>query len=151
VIDEIGSNLGVLSRESALALAKEKEIDLIEIAPAANPPVAKLIAFDKFRYQREKEMKKQRLAQKSAEMKQIWIGPKTAQNDLLVKSRQIEKFLDEGSAVEIRMRLKGREKKNKEWARQKLAEFLKMITLQYKVLNETKAKSPELKVQIRKV
>jgi hypothetical protein len=49
------------------------------------------------------------------------------------------------------MRLKGREKKNKEWARQKLAEFLKMITLQYKVLNEEKAKSPELKVQIRKV
>ncbi len=150
MIDETGENLGVFGRESALALAKEKGIDLIEIAPTANPPVAKLIAFDKFRYQREKEMKRQRLAQKSAEMKQVWIGPKTAQNDLLVKSRQIEKFLDEGSAVEIRMRLRGREKRNKEWARQKLAEFLKMITLQYKVLSEERAKSPELKVQIRK-
>ncbi len=151
MIGETGENLGVIGRDQALALAKEKGIDLIEIAPTANPPVAKLIAFDKFRYQREKEIKKQRLAQKSAEMKQIWIGPKTAQNDLLVKSRQIEKFLEEGSAVEIRMRLRGREKRNKDWARQKLAEFLKMITLQYKVLSEEKAKSPELKVQIRKV
>ncbi|MCL5733888.1 MAG: translation initiation factor IF-3, partial [Patescibacteria group bacterium] len=124
--------------------------DLIEIAPKANPPVAKLIAFDKYRYQKEKELKKQRLAQKSAEMKQIWIGPKTAQNDLMVKARQIEKFMEEGSAVEIRMRLRGREKGNKEWARQKLAEFLKMITLQYKVLNEEKKKSQDLQIQIRK-
>ena len=83
-------------------------------------------------------------------MKQIWIGPKTAQNDLMVKARQIEKFMEEGSAVEIRMRLRGREKGNKEWARQKLAEFLKMITLQYKVLNEEKKKSPDLQIQIRK-
>ena len=64
IIDEAGNNLGVMPLEAALKLSIEKELDLIEIAPTAKPPVAKIISYDKFRYQKEKELRKQKAVQK---------------------------------------------------------------------------------------
>lgn len=136
VIDERGENLGIMSREKALALAKERNIDLIEIVPQANPPVARLMSFDKYRYVKGKEEKKERLAQKSSGLKHVQISPRAAQNDLLIKARQLEEFLSEGHPVEIRVRLRGREKGNKPWAFQKLQEFLKMVSVEYKIVSE---------------
>ena len=131
-----GENLGVMTREKALALARPDEgLDLIEIAPSAKPPVARLMSFDKYRYEQEKAEKKERLAKKSAGLKQIQISARAAMNDLLVKLRKLEEFLNEGHQVEIQMRLRGREKGNKDWARQKLVGFLKMITGEYKILS----------------
>lgn len=149
MIDQGGKNLGVLKREDALALAKpDSGIDLIEIAPGARPPVARLMSFDKYRYEREKQEKKERLAQKAGGSKQVQISAKAAINDLQVKVRLLEKFLAEGYQVEIQMRLRGREKYNKDWARQKLNEFLKMITVEYKVLSEPKFGGRGMLVQI---
>lgn len=133
MVDEQGENLGVMTRESALQKAKDAGLDLIEIAPQANPPVAKIIGFDKFRYQQEKEEKKKRQAQKTKELKQVRITPRAAQNDLQVKLRKIEEFLNEGHKVEISVFLRGREKGNKEWGLNKLNEFLKMITTPHQV------------------
>jgi len=134
VIDEAGSHLGVMSREAALTLAKEKNLDLIEIAPTAKPPVAQIINFDKFRYQKEKEFKKQRLAQKKiAELKQVRISPRAALNDLGVKAGLAEKFLQAGHKVEILLILRGREKENKDWGLFKLQEFLKIIKIPHKI------------------
>lgn len=116
VIDEQGKNLGVLKREDALGLAKEKGLDLIEIAATASPPVARIMSFDKFRYLKEKEDKKQKQAQKTKELKQVRITPRAAGNDLQVKARMADKFLQDGHRVQINLFLRGREKFNKTWS-----------------------------------
>ncbi|PIR72796.1 MAG: translation initiation factor IF-3, partial [Candidatus Nealsonbacteria bacterium CG10_big_fil_rev_8_21_14_0_10_36_23] len=130
VVDETGENLGVMPLEAALKLAMEKGLDLIEIAPMVKPPVARIISFDKFRYQKEKELKKQKATQKTSELKQIQITAKSAKNDLETRVKRINEFLEEENKVEIMLVLKGREKYNREWARYKLNEFLKMITVE---------------------
>lgn len=133
VVDETGQNLGVMSREQALAAARERGVDLVEIAAVAKPPVAKLISFDKFRYQKEKEEKKQKAAQKSGELKQIRITPRAADNDLQVKIKKTEEFLAAGYKVEIGIFLRGREKGNKDWALNKLKNFLSLIKTPHNV------------------
>ncbi len=151
VIDETGKNLGVLKREEAIALAKpETGLDLIEIAPTAKPPVARLMSYDKYRYEAAKLARKERLSQKGGGLKHVQISARAAANDLQIKVRQLEKFLAEGHQVEIQMRLRGREKYNKDWARQKLAEFLKMITVEYKALNEPRFGGQGMNMQIAK-
>ncbi|MBI5401366.1 translation initiation factor IF-3, partial [Candidatus Wolfebacteria bacterium] len=131
VVDENGENVGVLPLDAALKLAKEKGLDLIEIAPTVKPPVAKIMSFDKFRYQKEKELKKQKAAQKTGELKQVQITVKSAKNDLEVRIKKIDEFFKEGHKVEIVLKLFGREKANKDWARFKLEEFLKMLPFEY--------------------
>lgn len=131
VLDEAGKNLGVIAREQALAMSLEKGLDLIEIAPTAKPPVARIMSFDKYRYEEEKRWKKERASRKSQEMKQVQIGVKTAANDLELKRKKVEEFLNEGHPVTIAMVLRGREKANRDWAKQKLYDFLKMITVEH--------------------
>ncbi len=134
----------------ALKLANEKGVDVIEVVPGATPPVTKLISYDKYRYQKEKEQKKERLGQKTAGLKQIQISARAAQNDLLIKVHQLEKFLNEGHPIEINMRLRGREKYNRDWARQKLEAFLKMIPVEYKIVSEPKFGGRGMLVQVAK-
>lgn len=122
-----------------MALAEEKQIDLIEVNPDAKPPVVRLVSFDKYRYQKEKEDKKGRRTQKSSGLKQIRISARAAQNDLLTRIRKLEEFLNSGHQVEIVMKLRGREKRNKSWALKKMEEFLKMITIEYKIIALPKA------------
>jgi translation initiation factor IF-3 len=151
IIDEKGENLGVLSREKALALARPSEgIDLIEISPNAKPPVARLMSYDKFRYEEEKREKKERLAQKSVGMKHVQITARAAANDLMIKVRAVETFFAEGHPVEINLRLRGREKGKKDWAMEKLHAFLKMIPVEYKQLTQPKFTGNGPGVQIAK-
>lgn len=117
--------------KDALAAAVAKEMDLILIVPNANPPVAKITNFDKFRYERDKELKKQRQAQKTPEMKQIQISLREAKNDLLTKIKRLEKFMEAGHKIEIMLTLRGREKGMNDYAKTKLQEFLEMITTPY--------------------
>lgn len=128
---ESGENVGVLNLEDALGLAKSKGVDLIEVAPNATPPVARIMAFDKFRYQKEKEERKQRKAQQVKDLKQIRISPRAAAHDLELKIKQAEEFLSDGHRVEVNLRLIGREKYNKNWGLQKLNDFLKLIKVPY--------------------
>ncbi len=128
-------NLGVMPREQAIALARPEEgLDLIEVVPTAKPPVVRLMSFDKYRYEQGKKEKKERLAQKTAGLKHVQISARAAKNDLMIKIRQLEGFLAEGYAIEIQMRLRGREKGKRDWAHQKIEEFMKMITTEYKVI-----------------
>ena len=151
VIGEKGENLGVMSRADALALARPDEaVDLIEISGTAKPPVVRLMNYDKFRYEEEKRIKKERLAQKSAAMKVVQISAKAAKNDLMVKVRQVEKFFAEGHPVEVNMRLRGREKRNKDWAMEKLHEFLTLLPVEYKKLTEAKFLGNGPAIQIAK-
>ena len=142
--------MGIMPREAALKLAEERGLDLIEIAPTAKPPVVKIISFDKFRYQKEKESRKQRASQKVSELKQIRISPREALNDLQIQRKKVDKFLEQGHKVEIMLWLRGREKYNRDWAYQKLNEFSKIITTEYMVINGPKFGGRGLIVQIVK-
>jgi len=149
VVDDIGNNIGVMTRDQALELAAQKGLDLVEISPTANPPVAKIISFDKFRYQQEKEFKKH--AQKpTGGFKQIRISVRAAENDFKIKVKKLEEFLEEGDKVEVMMVLRGREKYNQEWARKKFAEFLKLITAEHQITMPIKPGGKGLVMQIQK-
>lgn len=141
----------MLAREKALALVRPADgIDLIEISPNAKPPVVRLMSYDKFRYEEAKREKKERLAQKGGGLKRVQISARAAQNDLMIKMKQLEKFLAEGHQVEIHLRLRGREKGNKDWARQKLEEFMKAIPVEFKRLSEPRFGGYGLSVQVAK-
>ena len=127
VIDETGKNLGVMTKDDALKIAVERGLDLIEVTASATPPIARIMSFDKFRYEQEKKLKKQRAAQKSSGLKEVQISVKEARHDLDMKVKRIEEFFVGGHPVVISMRLRGREKANKDWALGKLKEFLTII------------------------
>ncbi|MFA5052658.1 MAG: translation initiation factor IF-3 [Parcubacteria group bacterium] len=152
VIGENGENFGVLSRDVALKIAEEKNLDLIEVSATANPPVARIGNYDKFRYQKEKELKKEMQAKAKGkdDMKQVRIGLGSARNDLLIKARKIDEFLKEGYKVEILLKLRGREKANKDWALEKLNDFLGLITENFRVMASPKAGGTGFTVQINK-
>lgn len=134
VINEQEENLGVLKLSDALKMASEKGLDLVEINGAAVPPITKVIAYDKFRYQQEKKEKKQKATQRAGSgSKQVQISIREAKNDLMMKIGRIAEFLSEGHPVEILLQLRGREKGNMQFARQKMNEFLTMITVPYKI------------------
>ena len=105
------------------------------------------MGFDKFRYERSKELKKQR-AQKAPEIKRVQISPRTAKNDLLIQLKKLEKFLAASHVVEIQLVLRGREKANKEWAQLKLEEFMAMIEAPHKVTGSVKTGGRGMLVQI---
>jgi len=136
-----------MKTDDALKLAQERELDLILISPNASPPVARVMNFDKYRYERSKELKKQK-AQKAPDTKRVQISPRTAKNDLMVQLKKLEKFLTAGHRVEIQLTLRGREKANKEWARVKLEEFMAMIETPHKVTSDVKSGGRGMLVQI---
>lgn len=150
IIDEAGQNLGIMPLETALRLAQEKGLDLIEIVPAANPPIAKIISFDKFRYQKEKELKKQKAGQKVSELKRVQISARAGYHDLETKAKKIDEFISNGNKVEIMLVLRGREKYNRDWARLKLKEFLQIIKIEYKITMEPKFMGKGIIMQIIK-
>ena len=135
VLDEKGENVGVMSKNKALELAVEKGLDLIEVAPLAKPPVARIMSFDKFRYEAEKKLKEERAKQKNRDPKQVQISVRAAKNDLALKARKVDEFLEEGYPVVIAMTLRGREKGNKDWAKMKMEEFKKIIVTPYKQIS----------------
>ncbi|MBI4193031.1 MAG: translation initiation factor IF-3 [Candidatus Colwellbacteria bacterium] len=149
VVGSDGTNLGTMSRVAALELARQESLDLIEVAPLSSPPVARIMSFDKFRYEQEKAWKKQRLA-KPKSLKQVQISVRGATNDLLIKARKIEEFFGEGHKVEVRMRLRGRERGNPDFARQKLNDFLKLISVDHRATSEIKSGGFGLTIQIEK-
>ena len=115
----------------AIKKAIEDDLDLILTVPDADPPVAKIVDFDKYRYQQKKEEKKQK--QHQQELKHIRFSARSAEHDMQTQVKKIEKFLAKGDRVEIILRLRGRERGNKEWAKMRLDIFLKMIETEYKV------------------
>jgi len=133
VVNDANEGLGIMAISKAIDLAKEQGLDLIEIAPQATPPVVKIMSFDKFRYQKEKDDKKQQREQKSKDLKQVRISPRAAKNDLEIKIKRTEEFLEKGHRVEINLFLKGREKAHKDWGLKKMEEFLQMIKVPHQL------------------
>lgn len=114
VIGTDGEQLGIISLAEARRLADEADVDLVEISPNADPPVAKLIDWGKFQYQKMKELQKNRKNAKTSELKQMRLGLKIGANDLEIKLRKIRKFLADGHKVKIMIFFRGREMAHKE-------------------------------------
>ncbi len=149
-MDEKGDNLGVMTPKEALAIAITKGLDLILTVSNATPPIAKIANYDKFRYEKNKEQKKQKQAQKRLEMKQIQISMREAKNDLMTKVGRLEKFLDAGHKVEILLTLRGREKGMQDFAREKLREFLTLITTPHTITQDIRPAGRGIGTQIVK-
>ena len=112
--------LGVVSLREALKLADEAEVDLVEIAPQADPTVCRLMDFGKFRYQRQKKAHDAKLKQRTIQLKEVKFRPGTEENDYQVKVRNIVRFLNEGDKAKVTMRFKGREMAHQEFGMQML-------------------------------
>lgn len=109
LLDEEGEMLGVFSTPEALTMARERELDLVEISPNADPPVCQIIDYGKFSYQVEKKKKEAKKNQKVVHLKEIKLRPKTDVHDYNFKVKHVQEFLEDGDRVKITIRFKGRE------------------------------------------
>ncbi len=109
VIDENGENLGVMYTREAIEQAAEVGLDLVEISPNADPPVAKFLDIGKFKYEAQKKANAARKSQKTQEIKEIKMRPNIDDHDYEVKMRSIHKFIGEGDKVKVTLRFRGRE------------------------------------------
>jgi len=109
VIDEVGTQLGIMEVQAALQAAEEKDLDLVEVAPNANPPVCRFMDYGKYLYERQKRERESRKAQKQIEIKEVRLRPKTGEHDIQVVLNKTRKFLKDGAKVRVRIRFRGRE------------------------------------------
>jgi len=123
LIGDDGEQLGIVSLEKALTLAREKGLDLAEVAPNMNPPVCKILDYGKYQYHQNKIDSKHRRTQKKMEVKGIRLGFKTGDHDLLTKANQAVKFLSAGNSVKVSLVFKGREIMYKELGKEKMLKF----------------------------
>jgi translation initiation factor IF-3 len=125
VIDSDGNMLGVMETAQALALARSKNLDLIEVSPNAEPPVCKVTDFGKLKYGIQKKLHKAKKKQKIIETKEVKLRPNIAEGDYIVKLRHVKKFLEEGNKVRIALAFKGREITHEEIGFQIMERFVK--------------------------
>jgi translation initiation factor IF-3 len=110
-----GEQLGIVNIRAALQMAEEAELDLVEIAPLAKPPVCKMMDFGKFKYQEAKRAHEAKLKQKQVQVKEVKFRPGTDENDYQIKLRNLIKFLGEGDKAKITLRFRGREMAHQEF------------------------------------
>lgn len=127
LIDEDGKQIGIVSKLEALQKAKERNVDVVEIAPNANPPVAKLIDYKKFKYQEAKKEREAKKTQKNVGVKEIRLRPFIAQNDLQTRLKQAKEFLEEGNQVKITLLFKGREVTKREFGFSVVDQFIRQL------------------------
>ena len=109
LVDERGNMLGVVGRNEALNMAATAGLDLVEVAPNADPPVCKILDYGKFKYEEQKKKNEARKKQKIIEVKEIKLRPSIDDHDYAVKMRSMNKFIEEGDKVKVTMRFRGRE------------------------------------------
>jgi len=139
IIDAATGNLGVMKLSEALALAREKGVDLIEISPTANPPIAKIMDYGKFQYEQNKKQKKARAGSKATETKSIQVSIGTSEHDLEMKAKMASKWLKEGHRVKVELFLAGRAKyMDPVFLKERMDRALKFITENYKIADHFK-------------
>lgn len=144
LISDTGEQLGIIEMAEALQIAADRELDLVEVGPNANPPVCKLMDYGKMQYQRSKRQK----SPKKVQRKEVQFSVRIGEHDLCVKRNQVQKFLEKGHEVGITVRLKGRERAHPETAIEVLQKFLEQLQEQ---VNIKVAKSPAAKENNKKV
>ncbi len=138
VIGQDGKQIGVLSRSQALEKAKKSGLDLVEVAPAAKPPVVKIVDFKKFRYQEAKKIKKNKKKAKGGELKTIRVSPFIAEGDLDIRVKKAKEFVKEGDKVRVEVRFFGRQLTKKEFGYKILKEFINRLSEEAKPEHDPK-------------
>jgi translation initiation factor IF-3 len=115
LVDENGEQLGIVPTREALRMAEERDVDLVEIAPLAKPPVCKLMDYGKFKYREQKKAHEARLKQKQIQVKEIKFRPGTDEGDYKIKLRNLVRFLEEGDKAKVTLRFRGREMAHQEF------------------------------------
>ena len=127
VIAENGDQLGVMPVKEAMKLAQEAELDLVKIAPKAQPPVCKIIDYGKYRYELARKEKEAKKKQKTVEVKEVRISPNIDTNDLNTKVNNAKKFIAKGNKVKVTLRFRGREVAHMQQSKHILDDFAEML------------------------
>ena len=127
VIAENGDQLGVMPVKEAMKLAQEAELDLVKIAPKAQPPVCKIIDYGKYRYELARKEKEAKKKQKTVEVKEVRISPNIDTNDLNTKVNNAKKFIAKGNKVKVTLRFRGREMAHMQQSKHILDDFAEML------------------------
>jgi translation initiation factor IF-3 len=115
LVADNGDQLGIVPLVDAMRMAEEQEVDLVEIAPLAKPPVCKLMDYGKFRYREQKKAHEAKLKQKQIQVKEIKFRPRTDEGDYKIKLNKLVQFLEEGDKVKVTLRFRGREMAHQEF------------------------------------
>ena len=127
LIGENGDQLGIMSARDAMKMAKEAELDLVKIAPAAKPPVCKIIDYGKYRYEQARKEKEAKKKQKTIEIKEVRLSPNIDVNDLNTKVGAARKFIEKGNKVKVTLRFRGREMAHMQSSRHILDDFAEQM------------------------
>lgn len=127
LIDEKGEQIGIVETKRAFAITRKKGLDLVEVAPNANPPVCKILDYGKYQYYKQKQTQKAKKKQKKREIKGIRLSLRIGKHDLEFKAKQAIKFLDQGHKVKAELMLRGREHRHLGLAKKALKDFQKLL------------------------
>ncbi len=127
MVDPEGKQLGIMSREAALKLAAEYELDLVEVSAKSVPPVCRIMDYGKFRYQQSKKVQEARKKQSYVQVKEVKVRPKTDEHDLQIKIRQMKDFLGKGHKVKVSLMFRGREISHPELAQRVISRITEGI------------------------
>ena len=127
LIGENGEKVGVISFESALEKAEEKNLDLVLVSPNANPPVCKIMNYGKYKFEQAKKEKEAKKKQKILEVKEIRVTPNIEEHDFSFKAKNARKFLEDGNKVKITVRFRGREVNNSKAGEAVLNKFIEAL------------------------
>ncbi len=128
VIGENGDQLGIMPIQEAMRLAQEAELDLVKIAPKAQPPVCKIIDYGKYRYELARKEKEARKKQKIVEVKEVRLSPNIDTNDLNTKVNNAKKFITKGNKVKVTLRFRGREMAHVQQSKHILDDFAELLS-----------------------
>ncbi len=139
VIGPKGENFGVISLSEALTKAQEAGMDLIEISPDANPPVAKISDYGKFIYEANKKLKAAKLKAHTVEVKSLQVKIGTGEHDLALKAKKASEWLSEGNKIKVDLFLPGRSKYlDKDFLKERLDRILRLVSVPFKITEDAK-------------
>ncbi|MCI8320074.1 MAG: translation initiation factor IF-3 [Dorea sp.] len=127
LIGENGEQLGIMSSKEAMKLAQEAELDLVKVAPKAQPPVCKIIDYGKYRYELARKEKEAKKKQKTVEIKEVRLSPNIDTNDLNTKVNNAKKFISKGNKVKVTLRFRGREMAHVQQSKHILDDFAQQL------------------------
>jgi translation initiation factor IF-3 len=128
VVDEEAGQLGIMAPEEALAIARSRDMDLVEVAPGANPPVCRIMNYGKFQYQKRKRAHEAKKHQKQVTVKEVKFRPKTEEHDFQFKKNHIVRFLSEGNKAKASVIFRGREMTHQELGRKLMDRLIEELS-----------------------
>ncbi|MBI2017904.1 translation initiation factor IF-3 [Candidatus Daviesbacteria bacterium] len=151
VLDSQGEQIGVLTKQEALDKAREQSLDLVEIAPNATPPVAKIVNYQKFKYAENKKERTAKRGDSSAGgLKELWFSPRIAKHDIQVRLNRVEEFLKMGYKVKLTVKFRGRELGHKELGYKVLRQIFDVLGGKAEAENDPKFEGRNLSVVVVK-